>query len=71
MLKELGYSSLDALTAAVVPGDILLDEPHAEEGLPQPCSEAEALAELAAIAATNRPVRSLIVLATTERPPRP
>jgi len=62
MLEELGYASLEDLAAAVVPGDILLPAETAEEGLPQACSEAEALSELAAIAATNQTARSLIGL---------
>jgi len=55
MLAELGFADLDELSAAVVPADILLDEAEAVAGLPQGCSEAEALAELAALAAANRP----------------
>jgi glycine dehydrogenase len=62
MLAELGLSSLEELAAEVVPADILLPAAAAEEGLPQPCGEAEALAELAAIAALNQPRRSLIGL---------
>jgi glycine dehydrogenase len=62
MLAELGFASLDDLSAAVVPADILLDEAEAVAGLPVGCSEAEALAELAAVAATNRPGRSFIGL---------
>jgi glycine dehydrogenase len=62
MLAELGLTSLEELTAEVVPADILLPAAAAEEGLPQPCGEAEALAELAAIAALNHPRRSLIGL---------
>jgi glycine dehydrogenase len=62
MLAELGFTSLDELSAAVVPADILLSESQAVAGLPRGCSEAEALAELAAIAAENRPGRSLIGL---------
>jgi glycine dehydrogenase len=60
MLAELGLSSLEQLAAQVVPADILLPPEAAEEGLPQPCDEARALAELAEIAASNRVVRSLI-----------
>ncbi|MFM7362433.1 MAG: aminomethyl-transferring glycine dehydrogenase [Cyanobium sp.] len=62
MLAELGLSSLEGLAAVVVPADILLPAAAAEEGLPQPCGEAEALAELAEIAALNQPRRSLIGL---------
>ncbi len=62
MLAELGLSSLEELTAAVVPADILLPPEAAREGLPEPCGEAEALEELAAIAAANQVRRSLIGL---------
>ena len=62
MLAELGLASLEALSAAVVPADILLPPAAAAEGLPIACGEAEALAELAEIAAANRPCRSLIGL---------
>ena len=62
MLAELGLSSLEALAAEVVPADILLPPAAAEEGLPPACGEAEALVELAAIAATNEVRRSLIGL---------
>jgi glycine dehydrogenase len=62
MLAELGLASLEDLAASVVPADILLPPVAAAEGLPGACSEAEALAELAAIAALNTPARSLIGL---------
>jgi glycine dehydrogenase len=62
MLRELGVSSLEALAAEVVPADLLLDAAAATAGLPEPCSEAEALAELAQIAAANTLRRSLIGL---------
>jgi glycine dehydrogenase len=62
MLAELGLESLEDLAAAVVPADILLPPDAAAEGLPSACSEAEALAELAAIAAANGSARSLIGL---------
>jgi glycine dehydrogenase len=62
MLAELGLKTLEDLAAAVVPADILLPPAAAAEGLPLACGEAEALAELAAIAATNAPCRSLIGL---------
>jgi glycine dehydrogenase len=62
MLAELGLASLEDLAAAVVPADILLPPEAAAEGLPSACSEAEALAELAAIAAANGSARSLIGL---------
>ena len=60
MLAELGVSSLEQLAEQVVPADILLPAAAAEQGLPLPCGEAEALAELAAIAASNRVVRSRV-----------
>ncbi|MEB3321492.1 MAG: glycine dehydrogenase (aminomethyl-transferring), partial [Synechococcaceae cyanobacterium] len=62
MLAELALESLEDLAAAVVPPDILLAPSAAADGLPHPCSEAEALAELASIAAANQPHRSLIGL---------
>ncbi len=62
MLAELGLRSLEQLAAEVVPADILLPPEAAAEGLPQAVGEAEALAELAAIAAENRVCRSLIGL---------
>ncbi|MEB3184743.1 MAG: glycine dehydrogenase (aminomethyl-transferring), partial [Cyanobacteriota bacterium] len=60
MLAELGLNSLEHLAAQVVPADILLSPEQACSGLPEPCDEATALAELAAIASGNRVVRSLI-----------
>jgi glycine dehydrogenase len=60
MLAELGASSLEALAAQVVPADLLLDPAASAAGLPEPCSEAQALAELAEIAAANQVPRSLI-----------
>ena len=62
MLAELGLENIDALCEEVVPADILLSEGEACAGLPQGCSEPEALEELAAIAALNRPGRALIGL---------
>ena len=62
MLAELGLDSLEDLAASVVPADILLPPTAASEGLPEACCEAEALAELAAIASLNTPARSLIGL---------
>ena len=62
MLADLGLSSLDALIAEVVPEGIRLDAAAAAEGLPIGCAEAEALAELAQIAAANQVQRSLIGL---------
>jgi glycine dehydrogenase len=60
MLAELGLDSLEELAAQVVPADILLSPEQACEGLPEPCDEATALAELAAVASGNRVVRNLI-----------
>jgi glycine dehydrogenase len=62
MLAELGLASLEDLAAAVIPADILLPPGAAAEGLPEACSEADALAELASIAADNAVRRSLIGL---------
>ncbi|MEB3195218.1 MAG: aminomethyl-transferring glycine dehydrogenase, partial [Cyanobacteriota bacterium] len=62
MLAELGLSSLEDLAKEVVPTGILLTPEASSEGLPQGVSEAEALAELAAIAARNSSHRSLIGL---------
>ena len=62
MLAELGLGSLDALAAEVVPSDILLTAAEAEIGLPLPCPEAQALAELSELAGRNRVLRSLIGL---------
>ena len=60
MLAEVGAASLEDLASQIVPAEILLPPAAAAAGLPEPCSEAEALAELAAIAAQNQVVRSLI-----------
>lgn len=57
LLSELGYSSLDELTQAVVPQSILDDSPLA---LDTALSEEAALAELKAIAQKNQRLRSLI-----------
>jgi glycine dehydrogenase len=62
MLVELGLSSLEELAREVVPPGILLTPEAAAEGLPEGASEAEALAELAEIAARNSSHRSLIGL---------
>jgi glycine dehydrogenase len=62
MLAELGLGSLDQLAAEVVPADILLTADEAEVGLPLPCPEAQALAELGALASRNTLMRSLIGL---------
>ncbi|WP_443082002.1 aminomethyl-transferring glycine dehydrogenase [Synechococcus sp. BA-132 BA5] len=62
MLAELGLGSLEQLAAEVVPADILLTSAEADLGLPLPCQEAQALAELAQLASRNRVLRSLIGL---------
>jgi len=62
MLAELGLGSLEDLAEAIIPADILLPPQEAQRDLPQGCSEAEALAELAALARGNRPGRALIGL---------
>jgi glycine dehydrogenase len=62
MLSELGLSCLEDLAREVVPPAILLSPEAAAENLPQAASEAEALAELAELAARNSTHRSLIGL---------
>ena len=62
MLAALHVADLEALVAQVVPAGILLDPAQAAEALPEGCSEAQALAELAAIAEANQVRRSLIGL---------
>jgi len=57
MLAQVGYESLDALSAAAVPEGIQLTRSLA---LPEAAAEAEALAELRAIAAQNQVFRSFI-----------
>ncbi|WP_461521210.1 aminomethyl-transferring glycine dehydrogenase [Porticoccus sp.] len=57
MLAALGYDSMSAFIDAVVPGSIRSDQPLA---LAEPCPEQQALAELKAIAAENRVMRSYI-----------
>src|SRR6476661_5118216 len=57
MLDELGFESLDALMDSVVPAAIRLDRPLP---LPPPCTEAEALAKLRALAEQNRVEKSVI-----------
>lgn len=58
MLDALGYASLDALMDAAVPSAIRQTSPL--RSLPAPATEAQALAELRAIAAENRVRTSLI-----------
>ena len=62
MLADLGLDQLEELVAQVVPEAILLAPEAAAAGLPLGCSEAQALAELQAIAAANAVQRSLIGL---------
>lgn len=62
MLADLGCSDLEGFVAEVVPEAILLGPEAAAEGLPEGCDEAQALAELQAIAADNTVQRSLIGL---------
>jgi glycine dehydrogenase len=59
MLAELGYDSLDAFIASVVPQSIRLDKPLA---IHAPMSEHQALANLRAIAARNKIFRSYLGL---------
>jgi glycine dehydrogenase len=59
MLAECGYDSLDALVDAAIPAAIR--DPR-ELDLPPAASEAEALAELRALAAENRPMIQMIGL---------
>jgi len=57
MLKELGYNSLDELTAAVVPTNIADNTPL---DLASPLSEEQALDELLALAKQNKIIKSCI-----------
>ncbi|MDE2049266.1 MAG: glycine dehydrogenase (aminomethyl-transferring), partial [Betaproteobacteria bacterium] len=57
MLELLGYTSRSELRAAVVPASISRRKPFV---LPPACTEAQALAELKAIAAKNRLMRNFI-----------
>ncbi|GHF49087.1 glycine dehydrogenase (decarboxylating) [Amycolatopsis bartoniae] len=59
MLAECGYGSLDALVDAAVPAAIRTDR---DLRLPPPASEQEAIAELRALAAKNRPMVQMIGL---------
>ncbi|MFZ0530987.1 MAG: glycine dehydrogenase (aminomethyl-transferring), partial [Propionicimonas sp.] len=59
MLSELGFTSLDELTDAVVPAPIRLGEPLS---LPAPLTEFAAQRELAALAAQNHPGLAMIGL---------
>ncbi|MEO5917928.1 MAG: aminomethyl-transferring glycine dehydrogenase, partial [Candidatus Limnocylindrales bacterium] len=57
MLEAIGASSLDELIRATVPSAILRDR---DLGLPAPRSEVQALEDLRAMAAENRPLRTMI-----------
>ncbi|MEW5991823.1 MAG: aminomethyl-transferring glycine dehydrogenase [Chloroflexota bacterium] len=59
MLRTIGRASLDDLIGATVPSAILRDRDRALD-LPAPRSEAQALADLRAMAAANAPLRSMI-----------
>ena len=61
MLNALGFEQLEQFVSAVVPEDIL-DHEAPQDTLHSGCSEAEALGELAEIAARNVVMRSLIGL---------
>jgi glycine dehydrogenase len=62
MLEQLGYDSLEALMAAAVPASIQVEKIRSAAAslLPDPVTEAEALAELRALADENRVRRSMI-----------
>jgi glycine dehydrogenase len=57
MLGDVGFDQLDTLTDATIPGDIRLNR---ELHLPEAKSEAEALAELRALAAKNKVEKTFI-----------
>ena len=59
MLEALGYASLEELMVAAVPSVIRTDAPLQ---LPDPVTEEEAVAELRALAARNRPLEPMIGL---------
>ncbi|WP_242497859.1 aminomethyl-transferring glycine dehydrogenase [Microbacterium protaetiae] len=61
MLDGLGYDSVDALVKAAVPASIH-STPRSTSDIPEPATEAEALAELRALAGQNRPARAMIGL---------
>ncbi len=61
MLDALGYPSVDALVERAVPASIHA-APVADSAIPSAATEAEALAELRALAALNRPARAMIGL---------
>ncbi len=61
MLDVLGYDSVDALVSRAVPASIHA-APVTESTIPDAATEAEALAELRALATQNRPARAMIGL---------
>ncbi|MBW9093554.1 aminomethyl-transferring glycine dehydrogenase [Microbacterium jejuense] len=61
MLDALGYDSVDALVEAAVPASIHAN-PRTTSDIPPAATEAEALAELRALAAQNRTARPMIGL---------
>ena len=61
MLDGLGYASVEELVRAAVPASVHVRERETTDLLPA-ATEAEAIAELRALAAQNRPARSMIGL---------
>ncbi|MFG6502596.1 aminomethyl-transferring glycine dehydrogenase [Microbacterium sp. P05] len=61
MLDVLGYPTVEALVQAAVPASIHVHPPRSSE-IPPAASEAEALAELRELAATNRSAKPMIGL---------
>jgi glycine dehydrogenase len=61
MLDALGYDSVDALVAAAVPASIHAT-PRSTSDIPPAATEAQALAELRALASQNRTARPMIGL---------
>ncbi len=59
MLEAVGYATLDELTAAALPAELRADVPLS---LPEPLTEAEALAELRRLASQNTIATSMIGL---------
>jgi glycine dehydrogenase len=62
MLERLGCQNLEELLQQCVPAAILLSPDEALGGLPEGCSEGEALADLQKLASENKLLRSLIGL---------
>ena len=62
MLERLGCQNLEELLQQCVPAAILLSPEEALGGLPEGCSEGEALADLQKLASENKLLRSLIGL---------